>query len=51
LKINPKAAWSLYCRGVAKSRTGKGQDGTSEMTAAVAQDLHAADRAKRYGVE
>lgn len=49
LKINPKAAWSLYCRGIAKSNLGK-PDAAADMSAAAALDVGVAERAKRYGV-
>jgi tetratricopeptide (TPR) repeat protein len=51
LEANPKAAWSLYCRGIAKSRAGKVADGASDMSAAVARNPRVAERAKRYGID
>lgn len=49
LKIDPKAAWSLYCRGIAKSNLGKA-DAAADMAAAAALDPGVAERAKRYGL-
>ena len=49
LKIDPKAAWSLYCRGVAKSHMGK-PDAAADISAALALDSGLAERAKLYGV-
>lgn len=50
LKINPKQSWSLYCRGVAKSHTGKTEEGAADIAAAVALEPHVTERAKRAGV-
>ena len=49
LKIDPKAAWSLYCRGIAKSHMGK-PDAAADMSAAVTLDSGLAERAKLYWV-
>jgi len=51
LHADPKAAFSLYCRGVAKSLAGKGQDGSKDMSAAIAQDPHVVEQAKLYGID
>ena len=51
LKLDPKGAWSLYCRGIAKTHAGKAADGAKDMSAAVAQDAHVTEYAKRYDVE
>jgi tetratricopeptide (TPR) repeat protein len=50
LKINPKQAWTLYCRGVAKSHAGKTQEGAADMSAAVALDPHVTELARRAGL-
>jgi tetratricopeptide (TPR) repeat protein/predicted aspartyl protease len=49
LKINPKSALALYCRGIAKSDLGKA-DAAADLSAAAALDSGVAERAKRYGV-
>jgi len=51
LKANPKAAFSLYSRGVAKSLAGKKQEGAKDIAAAIALDPEAVKAAKLVGIE
>lgn len=46
----PKKAWSLYCRGVAKLKAGKVAQGQADMSAATGISPEVADRAKRFGL-
>ncbi len=50
LREQPKAAWSLYSRGVAKQKAGMAAAGEADMRTAVGIDPEAAIQAKRYGL-
>ena len=50
LKLQPKQAWSLYGRGLAKLRRGDVAAGRLDMAAAVAIDPGLAQQVKRLGV-
>jgi predicted aspartyl protease/tetratricopeptide (TPR) repeat protein len=50
LKLIPKSAWSLYGRGVAKSRKNKPAEGAADMAAATAIWPPIADEFKRRGI-
>lgn len=50
LKINPKAAWSLYGRGLAEKKIGKTTAGEADIAAAMAVNPQIAERAKKYGI-
>ena len=50
LKAQPKAAWALYGRGVAKLKKGAKADGEADMAAAVAMRPGVAAEAKRLGL-
>ncbi len=51
LAWNPRIAWSLYGRGVAKTRKGLSADGARDIAAAVALDAKLPDKARRAGLE
>ncbi len=50
LREQPKLAWSLYSRGVAKQKAGMAAAGEADMKTAVGIDPEAAIQAKRYGL-
>ena len=50
LREQPKAAWPLYCRGLAKRNAGHIAEGDADISAAVRIDPEVVARAKRYGL-
>ena len=50
LAINPRLAWSLYCRSLAERRLGQAADAERDVAAAIAIDKTLPERAKRYGL-
>lgn len=50
LAIDPKLAWSLYCRGLAEQHLGQAEAAARDIAAAVKLQPRVADRAKRYGL-
>ena len=50
LRDQPKTAWALYSRGVAKQKAGMIAQGQADMDAAVGIDPEVAVEAKRYGL-
>lgn len=50
LRQQPKEAWPLYCRGIAKLKAGKIAEGHADMTAATGISPGVAERARRYGL-
>lgn len=50
LAINPRLAWSLYCRSLAEKRLGQGPESARDLAAALSIDKRLPDRAKRYGL-
>ncbi len=50
LAKDPRIAWSLYGRGVARTRKGLSADGARDIAAAVALDAKLPDKAKRAGI-
>jgi len=51
LLLNPKAAWSLYGRGLAHLRSGAVEAGNADITAAKAIRSSIEDEAKRHGLK
>lgn len=51
LRQQPKEAWPLYCRGIAKLRAGKTANAQQDMAAAMAILPEVAERAKLLGLE
>jgi tetratricopeptide (TPR) repeat protein len=50
LRIKPKNAWTLYCRGVARMRAGMTADGQADLAAATVLKPGVAQDAARFGV-
>ena len=50
LKINPKNAWSLYGRGIARLRKQEIMTGTTDIDSAKAVRPQVADDFKRWGI-
>jgi len=50
LHLQPKSAWSLYGRGLAKLRKGLTADGQTDVAAANALEPKMAEHAARYGI-
>ena len=50
LRLQPKIAWSLYGRGLAKLRRGLSSEGRADIAAATALQPKMTERAARYGV-
>jgi len=50
LALNPKLAWSLYGRGVAKIKKGNAVAGNVDITAALAVQANIATKAKAHGI-
>lgn len=51
LKQQPKAAWTLYARGVAKQRKGLKAEGDADIAAATSIDPKVVEQAKRAGLD
>jgi tetratricopeptide (TPR) repeat protein/predicted aspartyl protease len=51
LRLNPKIAWSLYGRGIAKVRKGDVAGGQADIAAAAALDADIAEDAARYDIK
>jgi tetratricopeptide (TPR) repeat protein len=50
LRRQPKSAWSLYGRGLAKLRKGMSAQGQSDIAAATALEPKIAEKAAKYGI-
>jgi len=50
LRLDPKQAWSLYGRGVAKSKKGQVADGKADIAAALAIQSNIHERAISFGI-
>jgi tetratricopeptide (TPR) repeat protein len=50
LALQPKLAWALYGRGLAKIGQGRDADGRADIAAALALNADLADEAKSYGL-
>jgi tetratricopeptide (TPR) repeat protein len=50
LKLQPKGAWSLYGRGLAKKRLGQTAEGEADIQAAVAIDPNLPRQASKIGL-
>jgi tetratricopeptide (TPR) repeat protein len=50
LRLNPNRPWSLYGRGVAKSRKGLTTEGESDIAAATSIAPHLPQRARELGI-
>jgi hypothetical protein len=50
LKLEPKTAWSLYGRGVARRHKGMAKEGDADVAAAAAIAPDLPDRAKKLGI-
>jgi tetratricopeptide (TPR) repeat protein/predicted aspartyl protease len=50
LRDHPRIAWTYYCRGVAKLRSGHAAEGTADIQAATAIDARVAEEAQQRGV-
>jgi tetratricopeptide (TPR) repeat protein len=50
ISLQPKDAWALYLRGVARLRQGKTGEGQSDIAAATALDAKVAERASQRGI-
>jgi len=48
LRQQPKYAWTMYCRGVAKVKAGRTAEGEADMKAAVGIDPEVVAKVKRY---
>jgi tetratricopeptide (TPR) repeat protein len=50
LKLNPKSAWSLYGRGIARIRENKTVEGRADVAQAVAIAPNIAEQFKKRGI-
>lgn len=50
LRLQPKLAWSLYGRGLAKAAKGQKAEGEADIQAATVAAPDLPDQARRYGI-
>ncbi len=50
LRQQPKYAWTLYCRGVAKTKAGRAAEGAADMKAAAAIEPEVVAQVKGFGI-
>jgi tetratricopeptide (TPR) repeat protein len=50
LKLHPHAAWTLWCRGLAKQRSGHAADGQTDLDAALVANPKISAEAQAHGL-